>query len=487
MSQSANKTNLKFFFLGGLTAAIVASVASVASSVAPMKGIPQASPPAMKLSSPLPENLFSELYRIVNPAVVHISTTAMARGRMLGNDPFRDMLEELYGIERSPNKPRPLGLGSGFIVREDGLIVTNNHVIEGADTINIKLVDNPKTYEAKIIGRDARTDIALLKIESTEKFPVAALGSSKDLQVGEWVVAFGNPFGLDHSVSKGIVSSKKLREISGLNKIPLIQSDALVNPGNSGGPLVNTKGYVVGVNNAINGAAQGISFAIPIDEVKSVITQLEKRGSLQKGYIGAGLGDLDQNALESLGIEGGAIIGNLERGGPAAKAGLRPYDIVTEFNGKKIKSSLDLIDAVGDTTPGKETSAKILRNSKSLDLKVVVAERPSDAKLAKAEKASVSTKGEDAPYKIGMKLGDMSAELRANWDLPDEIVKPVVLEVRHGSIASRIGVKPGDIVLSVNKTDVETAKDAVGAFKKGQNEIRLARESRIIIITFEAD
>jgi serine protease Do len=148
---------------------------------------------------------------------------------------------------------------------------------------------------------------------------------------------------------------------------------------------------------------------------------------------------------------------------------------------------LDLIDAVGDTTPGKETSAKILRNSKSLDLKVVVAERPSDAKLAKAEKASVSAKGEDAPYKIGMKLGDMSAELRANWDLPDEIVKPVVLEVRHGSIASRIGVKPGDIVLSVNKTDVETAKDAVGAFKKGQNEIRLARESRIIIITFEAD
>nr|HPI41684.1 trypsin-like peptidase domain-containing protein [Pseudobdellovibrionaceae bacterium] len=386
----------------------ITSIATISSN-AYAKEFPQYSPPAMKLNDPLPQNLFVELGRIINPAIVNISTSATPKNPYLGRrDPMLEMLEQFYGFpisprQQAPQEPQQMSLGTGFIIREDGLIITNNHVIANADLIHVQLQENSKEKMiAKLIGHDQRTDIALIKIESKEKLPVAALGSSKELQVGEWVAAFGNPYGHGHTMTKGIISSKG-REIGEINKFPLLQTDASINPGNSGGPLVNTKGYVIGVNSAIDARAQGIGFAIPIDDVKSLIPQLEKNGTIKKGYLGAGLGDLDPQAAKSVGLDGGAFIVNLDRKGPASKAGLKPYDIVTEFNGKVIKSSLDLVDAVSDATIGKKANLKVLRDSKSISLQVEISERPDEKQITK--KSLIKTKeNEKAPFDIGFEI-----------------------------------------------------------------------------------
>lgn len=455
--------------------------------------VPQRSPPPMKLSDPLPANLFVELGKAINPTVVNISTLAIPKmaGRMQ-RDPMLEMLEQFYGVPLQPRqqapqngKPRPYGLGTGFIIREDGLIVTNNHVIQGADGIQVQLSEkSDKVYDAKVIGYDERTDIALIKINPEGKLPVAALGSSKDLQVGEWVAAFGNPYGHGHSMTKGVVSSIG-REIGEINKIPLIQTDASINPGNSGGPLVNTKGYVIGVNSAIDARAQGIGFAIPIDEVKAMIPQLEKSGRIEKGFIGARLGDLDPSIdPEYLGLQEpeGAVITGLERSGPAGKAGLRPYDIVVEFNGKKIKSSTDLIDAVGDTKIGSTVPVKVIRERRTISTKVTVAKRPNFNTQAR-EDGPKSYKGQKAPFNLGFSTSDLNDELRAEFQIPAEVSHPMIIEVERGSLASMAGLRVGDLILDVNKNEVTKALDVSKHLKKGNNTLRLARGNRLMIVT----
>lgn len=344
--------------------------------------VPQKPAPILKLNDPLPGNLFVELAKAINPAVVNISTSVIPKGRQF-RDPMLEMLEQFYGMRlQQPNqpqngKPRRMGLGTGFIIREDGLIVTNNHVIENADLIEVQLTENSdKQYKAEVIGRDSRTDIALIKIKPDNKLTVAALGSSSETQVGEWVAAFGNPYGHGHSMTKGIISSKG-REIGEINKLPLLQTDASINPGNSGGPLVNSKGFVIGVNSAIDARAQGIGFAIPIDEVKKIIPQLEQRGSIRKGYLGVYLGDIDDQAASALDMEDfrGAVILQIDNG-PAKKAGLRIYDIILEFSGKKIRNSQDLMDIVADTEPGQKIKAKVLRGEKKITVDIVITEMP---------------------------------------------------------------------------------------------------------------
>lgn len=445
-------------------------------------------PPSMKLSAPLAANQFEELARIINPAVVNISTTATMRQY---RDPMMDMLEEFYGY-RNPrpetNKPQQLGLGTGFIVREDGMIVTNAHVIRGAENINVQLVDKPdKIYKAKLIGSDDRSDIALIKIQSEEKLPAAALGDSKDLKVGEWVAAFGNPFGHSHTMTKGIVSSIG-RQIGEINKYPLIQTDASINPGNSGGPLVNMQGFVVGVNSAIDIRAQGIGFAIPIDEVKKVLPDLEKRGSIRKGFLGVTLGDLDPRAAEADNIEGSVII-NVSPGSAAARADFKPYDIVTEFNGKKIKNSTDLMDAVADSPIGKKVPVKVLRQKgqsfKEINLEVSVNEAPGKTQVARRDPIS-EVKGQKAPYNLGFTVADLTKDLRQNLNLSTELEKPVVIQVEPSSMASFVGITEGDVILDVNKTEVTSASDVIKSLKKGENSLRLARGNRIIYLTMTA-
>lgn len=449
--------------------------------------VPQKTPPKMNMGEALPANAFIELAKIINPAVVNISTSVVPRGRPQ-RDPMLEMLERFYGVPARPQPKGPvqMGLGTGFIIREDGLIVTNAHVIEGADIVNVQLTEkSDKLYEAKVIGADKRTDIALIKIEPDGKLPVAALGASKDVQVGEWVAAFGNPFGHGHTMTKGVISSKG-REIGEINKIPLLQTDASINPGNSGGPLVNLQGYVIGVNSAIDARAQGIGFAIPIDEVKQIIPQLEKRGFIRRGYIGAGLADLDPEAAEYYGFPEsmGAVITVLEKGGPAHKAGIKPYDVVIEFNGKKIRSSTELIDAVSDAEIGKATKAIIMRGAKKQTVQIVVAERPEE-KLAKAPvKTKEATKGIESPHNLGFSIADPTNALKAEWGYPEEMNSPIVVAVQRDSTAARAGLRMGDIILDVNKENVESAKDVQNKLKAKGNTLRIARSGRILILNF---
>lgn len=459
----------------------------------------QKTPPVLKLGEPLPANLFVELAKAINPSVVNISTSVIQRGRMQ-RDPLLEMLEQFYGQpmqpREQPGKPRRMGLGTGFIIRDDGLIVTNNHVIENADIIEVQLTENDeKTYRAEVVGRDSRTDIALIKIKPDTKLTVAVMGTSEDAQVGEWVAAFGNPYGHGHTMTKGIISSKG-RSISEINKFPLIQTDASINPGNSGGPLVNSKGFVIGVNSAIDARAQGIGFAIPIDEVKKILPQLEKNGQLQKGYIGIQPGDLDYRAALALGLDeyrGAAVLGLSS--GPAKKAGIKVYDIITEINGKKIRDAQDLMNTIADLEPGTKVVFKILRNEKSINLTLTVAERPSEKSLRSMlrnfqqqeedeAEPSLSTNS-NTPFNLGIKISDMTEALRRDYNLEDSIKNPMITWVDRGSIASSIGLRVGDVILGINKSETLSADQAIKAIKKGTNTIRIARGRGITAITFD--
>ena len=456
----------------------------------------QKSPPALKLGDAMPANLFVELAKAINPSVVNISTSVIPQGRAF-RDPMQEMLEQFYGIPRrrspQPGKPQRMGLGTGFIIREDGLIVTNNHVIDGADIIEVQLTeDSNKQYKAEVIGRDARTDIALIKIKADVKLTAAALGSSTDTQVGEWVAAFGNPYGHGHTMTKGIISSKG-REIEEINRLPLLQTDASINPGNSGGPLVNSKGFVIGVNSAIDARAQGIGFAIPIDEVKKIIPQLEQRGSIRKGFLGIGLGDIDTSSAQAMGYEdlAGAVVLKVDDG-PGKKAGLKQYDIITDFNGKKIKNSRDLTDAVSDAEPGQQVKMKVLRGEKSIDLTITPTERPSEKTLAKtfgqqndSQDDKNINKKSNTPHNLGAQVSDLTNELRSEFNLNSEVRYPIITAVDRGSIASQIGLRVGDLILSVNKIEPKNAQEAIKAFKKGQNTLRLARGRGLTVLTFD--
>lgn len=458
-------------------------------AVPAMGQVPQQTPPPMKLSDPMPANLFIELGRIINPAVVNISTSQIMKGRR-PRDPMLDMLERFYGVPMQPrgNGPQQMGLGTGFIIRDDGLILTNNHVIEGADLIQVQLSDSPKLYEAKLIGSDQRTDIALIKIKPEGKLAIAALGSSKDVAVGEWVAAIGNPFGHSHTLTKGIVSSIG-REISEINRVPLIQTDAGINPGNSGGPLVNTKGYVIGVNSAIDARGPGIGFAIPIDEVKRILPDLEKRGFLRKGYLGIGLGDHNPASAEDLGLDpeaAGAVVMLVEKNSPAAKAGLKTYDTVVELNGKKIRNSMDLSDAIAGQSPGASVTMKVVSpNNKTRTITAVVAERKDNGrKLGENEKDKSDYTGQKAPFNLGFNVSDLGKTLREDLGLPEDIRKPVVVSIERGSAAAMAGIRVGDIILDVNKKEVASATDVLKTLKKGRNVLRLARGNSILVVTF---
>lgn len=457
----------------------------------------QKTPPALKLGEPLPANLFVELAKAINPSVVNISTSVIPRGRMQ-RDPMLEMLEQFYGMpmqpQQPPGKPQRMGLGTGFIIREDGLIVTNNHVIENADIIEVQLTENDdKTYKAEVIGRDSRTDIALIKIKPDTKLTVAAMGTSEDAQVGEWVAAFGNPYGHGHTMTKGIISSKG-RSINEINKFPLIQTDASINPGNSGGPLVNSKGFVIGVNSAIDARAQGIGFAIPIDEVKKIIPLLEKNGQLQKGYIGIQPGDLDYRAAMAMGLDefrGAAVLGLGE--GPAKKAGMRIYDLIQEINGKKIRDAQDLMNTIADLEPGSKAKFKVLRNDKTMNIDVTVGERPSEKTLSSLfkrlqkddEEPAKASSNSNTPFGLGAKFSDMTEALRNDYNLEPSVKNPIITWIDRGSIASSLGLRVGDVILGINKVEPTNANEAIKALKKGTNTIRVARGRGITAITFD--
>lgn len=454
--------------------------------------------PKLKGNDPLPANLFVDLAKAVNPAVVNIFTTYMPkRGRGgalppgMERDPFFDLFEQFMapgqgggGGGGSPQQ----SLGTGFVIREDGLIVTNNHVVDRADIVKVQLEERTKeSFDAKVIGTDPRTDVALIKIDTKKKLPFVKLGNSSEVQVGEWVAAFGNPYGYGHSMTKGIISAVG-REIDELNLNPFMQTDASINPGNSGGPLVNTQGLVIGVNTAIDQRAQGIGFVIPIDNVKSLLPTLEKEGTIKRGFLGVQLADIDEEGARSLNIKAaaGTLVTQVIPGTAAEKAGLEPYDLITEFDGKKIGSSAELRKQVAVTPVGKAVPVTVIRDGKPKNLQVKIG--PSESKIAAPRpEPSGKTLGMKVPG-LGFAVGDYSARVAEEFHLPKlRTPHPVILAVEPGSEAAKAGLSPGDIVLDVNRRETLRAKDAVGAVRKGTiNILRVLKQDRVVLVSLRA-
>ncbi len=392
-----------------------------------------------------------QLFKEVSPAVVNISTTQVVkltppktRNPFGPQDPFDDFFNNFFG--RMPREQKRKSLGSGFIVSPDGYILTNNHVVEKADEVTVTLLDKEE-FKAKVVGTDPKIDIALIKIDAKKKLTYVALGDSDKLDVGEWVIAIGNPFGLGHTVTAGIVSAKG-RIIGSGPYDDFIQTDASINPGNSGGPLFNLKGEVVGINTAIIQGGQGIGFATPIQLAKSVLDQLKDKGKVTRGWLGVYIQRLTPEAAENLGISGrrGALVSDVTSGGPAEKAGIRSGDVIVAFNGKEIKDEHELPQTVAATKPGIKVDMRLLREGKEITLPVTIAEM-------QGEPGKPAGGGHDLSKDFGLTVQNITPEIAQRLGI--ENTKGVVVTgVAEGSAAEDAGFEEGDVVRQINRLPV---------------------------------
>ena len=412
----------------------------------------------------LPE--FTDLAARAGKAVVNIGTVKVVkrpnlRGFFRGlpkNHPFEDFFdqfEKFFGEQfNRPQKQR--SLGSGFIISRDGYIVTNNHVIDGADEIKVKFQDEhgDKTYDAKIVGTDPETDLALLKIEADTDLPTLKFGDSDKIKVGQWVVAIGNPFGLDHTVTAGIVSAKG-RIIGAGPYDNFIQTDASINPGNSGGPLLNLKGEVIGINTAIIASGQGIGFAIPSNLAKNVIEQLKKHKKVKRGWLGVSIQNLDENSAKALGLEApkGALVASVTPGDPADKAGVKAGDVIIAVEGKVVENASDLTRKIGELLPGTKIKITIWRKGTVKDVYVTLGERDIH-KLA--QKGRPESEVEESV--LGLSLRSVRPEEARALGL-DKVRGLLVTGVHDGSKAALNDVRPGDVILEANGQEVNTVSE----------------------------
>jgi serine protease Do len=420
--------------------------------------LPQAGAHFQKAES-LPD--FVELAAKLSPAVVNISTeekgeTAAGEGSSRApqgeSGPFVP-----FGPQRSKS------LGSGFIITHDGYILTNDHVVENPAKVTVTL-KNGKNYTARIVGRDAKTDVALLKIDAGGDLPVAPLGNSDDVKVGQWVLAIGNPFGFDHSVTAGIISAKG-RYIPG-NFDQYLQTDASINPGNSGGPLIDLQGAVVGVNSAIytrTGSNMGIGFAIPINLVKGELPQLRDKGKVTRGWLGIYIQQVTPELAESLGLKNaeGALVAEVLKGGPAIAAGIQRGDVIVEFNGKPVASAQELPLMVAETPLGKAVTVKVLRDKKPLELNATITESH-ETQIASAEQPHPGTPG--APSAFGIRVKNLSPELAHQLGI-DATAGVVISSIDPGSHAEDSGLRARDVILEVNRAAVKNVDEYQQAIK----------------------
>jgi serine protease Do len=399
----------------------------------------------------LPQN-FSVLADTASPAVVHIRVEKTAKHGGPAMGPFGgNPFGHRFGPERPPEFRQP-AMGSGFIIDGDGHIVTNNHVVEGADTIKVILKDETE-YPATVVGRDPVTDIALVKVEANRSLPTVNLGSSGDLKVGEWVAAIGSPFGLQYTVTAGIVSAKG-RVIGSGPYDDFIQTDASINPGNSGGPLINMKGEVVGINTMIIARGQGIGFAIPIDQAKGIITQLKTNGVVTRGWLGITIQDLKGDLAEYYGVESksGVLVADVVPGDPADQAGIQPNDIIIKINKKPVTSSRDLTNLAAGLGVGDKAEVTILRKGKSKTLEVRIGKRP-------LTMASVSGKGQkEKEGQYGFNVTNLTPQMARRFNL-EEASGVIVIDVAPNSKADVAGIQPGDLIIEINHQTVVSAKE----------------------------
>ncbi len=439
--------------------------------------------PLLASARELPD--FRKIVAEQSPAVVKILVESRSGGHPgFDTEEIPEYLRRFFEFRGEPPGPRDrMSLGSGFVLSGDGYIVTNNHVVEGADSVVVRLIDR-REYDAEVIGTDPRSDLALLRIEA-EDLPVLRLDEDDDLAVGEWVLAIGSPFGLDYSVTAGIVSARgrSLPTERNENYVPFIQTDVAINPGNSGGPLFNLDGEVVGVNSQIytrSGGSIGLSFAIPVSVVRNVVEQLKAEGRVTRGWLGVTIQDVDRNLAESFNLERpmGALVAQVAPGSPAEAAGIEPGDVIIRFDGETIDSSADLPHVVGLLRPGAEVDAVVVRNGRRQTLEVEVGglDADDDPRVAAA-----GSGGESA--RIGITAESAAPETLERWGISGGVV---VRSVVPGSPADEAGILAGDVLTLVGSTpvkDLDSLREALEAQAPGSSvPLRLIRRGAPLFI-----
>lgn len=407
-------------------------------------------------------NAFSSVATKVNPSVVTIFTETIIKQRRTPffQFPFEDFFGEDFGkYFQNPETPqreqRQQGLGSGVIVSQDGFIITNNHVVQGADDIKVRLVDD-KEYEAEIKGTDPRTDLAIIKIKADD-LPAINFGNSDVAKVGEWVLAIGSPLSpnLAHTVTSGIISAKGRSGLFDPRQFEdFIQTDAAINPGNSGGALVNLKGELIGINTAIasrTGGFLGIGFAIPSNLANKVMTDILEKGRVVRGWLGVFIQDVTEDLAKALDLEtpSGVLVSSVQEDSPAEEAGLKSEDVILQLDGKEVKNSTELRNLVASNSPNTTVTLKILRHGKKKDVRVKLGEFPEEAQ---SQPTAVATKTKE---RIGIEVANLSSSLVDRYELKIKKGGVVITNVRSGSVAAQSGLRPGDVILKVNRKSVE--------------------------------
>ncbi len=417
----------------------------------------------------LPRGSFAPIVDKVAPAVVKIETTATIRNTAMEefpglNNPFwRQFFGNQFGEVFPPHSLGPQiehGVGSGVVITRDGYILTNNHVVDGAKEVKVTLNDG-REFTAKVIGRDPKTDIAVVKIDA-DNLPVVPIADSSKVKVGDVVLAVGNPFGVGQTVTEGIVSAKDRGNVGLEDYEDFIQTDAAINPGNSGGALVDIDGRLIGINTAIlshSGGSQGVGFAVPSDLARTVMESLIKNGHVTRGYLGVMIQKVTPALAQEFNLKTptGALVGDVVPKGPADRAGFKDGDVVVEFNGQKIADSRQLQLIVAETAPGSKVPVEILRSGDKKTLEVTIKQQPGTESLAEAG----SPTGNDTGTLNGVGVGDLDSQAREQFHIPDTVHGAVVTQVDPGSAAAEAGLKPGDVIESINRHPVKNADDAV--------------------------
>jgi serine protease Do len=462
------KKHFKLILIALLMAGAMVGFGYGLSSAVKSSDLPALTESTVSESPMVPAN-FTDLAEKVRPGVVNIQVVKKVKNvdfgfRNFSGNPFggKNPFGDFFGPFSEGNPPRGFeqrGVGSGFVMSQEGYILTNNHVVEDADQIKVKL-SNGKEFNGKVIGRDPKTDLALLKIEGGSDLHPLKLGNSEDLKVGSWVVAVGSPFGLEQTVTAGIVSAKG-RVIGSGPYDNFIQTDASINPGNSGGPLINMKGEVVGINTAIIASGNGIGFAIPINMAKEIAPQLREKGHVTRGWLGVGIQEVTPELAKSFDLKEkkGALVGQVVSGSPAEKAGIEQGDVILEFDGKEVADSKDLPRIVASTPVGKGVTVKLSRNGKLVDRQVKVGELEEKTEIAKTP----------THRSLGITVQNLTPEIAKGLGLKKE-TGVVVTQVEPGSPASDAGIQTGDVIGEVNRKPVKNAEDFIQKVEKAKDQ-----------------
>ena len=467
-------------------AAVESNQSAASQAPAAMAAVPASTAPAAPaLVSGLPD--FTPLVDQVGPSVVNIRVMEKTGRGMLGrsgaSDPMEELLRRFFGIQpdqlprsqpEGSGEERPAGIGSGFIVSADGYIMTNAHVVEDADSLIVTLADK-REFRAKVVGLDKRTDVAVVKIE-TNDLPVVKIGNTEALKVGQWVMAIGSPFGLNNSVTVGVVSAKQ-RDTG--EYLPFIQTDVAINPGNSGGPLINMSGEVVGINSQIysrSGGYMGISFAIPIDEAMRIAEQLRASGTVTRGRIGVQIAPVGKEVAESLGLTGdqGALVRSVESGAPADKAGIQPGDVITRVDGKAVERTADLPRMIGAIKPGTPVTITLLRNGSNKDVVVTVDKAQGDTSAQPLLQQQQGEGSASSANALGLDVVELSSAQRSQLRVKGGVL---VRGVTAGSRAEQAGLQAGDVILSLGNQPV----DSVAALNAAMGKLPANRPTAVLI------